>query len=155
MLLDDNMEGLMALAIEMGFAGDAVMVRDCLRKGIGTRRGQPLVLDDVADFPEVTGPRDVPAALATIGHWIAEGRVTPEEAVHMAQALGLPAVDAAGTQPPAEEEDDPLQEIERKLERLAQQIREDAEKAAEEAARAGDAEAAAMAAAWAELEDAE
>jgi hypothetical protein len=148
LLLDDNMEGLMALAIEMGFAGDAVMVRDCLRKGIGTRRGQPLVLDDVGDFPEVSGPGDVPAATATIGRWIGEGRVTPEEALHLTQALGLPAVDPARAEPAAEEGDDPLEELERRLERMAQTMAEDAEEEAAERAKAGDAEAAAMVAAW-------
>lgn len=148
MLLDDNMEGLMALAIEMGFAGDAVMVRDCLRKGIGTRRGQPLVLDDAGDFPAVTGPGDVPAATAAICRWIGEGRVTPEEALHLTQALGLPAVDPVRAEPVDDEADDPLEELERRLERMAQAIAEDAEAEAAERAKAGDAEAAAMAAAW-------
>jgi hypothetical protein len=138
----------MALAIEMGFAGDAVMVRDCLRKGIGTRRGQPLVLDDVGDFPAVTGPGDVPAATATIARWIGEGRVTPEEGLHLAQALGLPAVDSVRAEPSPEEEEDPLEEMERRLERLAQAMAEDAEEEAAERAKAGDAEAVAMAAAW-------
>jgi hypothetical protein len=153
LLLDDNMEGLMALAIEMGFAGDAVMVRDCLRKGIGTRRGQTLVLDDVGDFPAVTGPGDVPAATVTIGRWIGEGRVTPEEALHLTQALGLPAVDAPRAEPSAEEGDDPLEELERKLARLAQAMEQDETKAAEERAKAGDAEAAAMMAAWARAKE--
>jgi hypothetical protein len=134
LLLDDNMEGLMALAIEMGFAGDAVMVRDCLRKGIGTRRGQPLVLDDVGDFPAVTGPGDVPAATATIGRWIGEGRVTPEEALHLTQALGLPAVDAARAEPsagdPQEEVERMRAEIKRRLDRIAEAMAEGGEAAA-------------------------
>ncbi len=151
MMLDDYAEELMARAIEMGLAGDGVMVRACLAKSLGTRRGQPLVLDDVGDFPEVTGPGDLGAAAAAITRALAEGRATPEEAVQLSGMLHgfRPVFGAAAAEPSAEDRDDPLEEIERRLARLARAQEEDDEAAAAEAAKAGDAEAAAMAAAWA------
>ena len=144
LLLDQSAEELMALAIESARDGDRVMVRDCLRKVIGARRGQPLMLDDVADFPEVTGPGDVNAAAAAITRALAEGRATPEEALHLSEMLhGLRlASAAAAAEPSAEEKDDPLDELERKLERMAARLQEDAEAAAREAQELGDAEVA-------------
>jgi hypothetical protein len=134
LLLDGAMEELMGIAIEASREGDRVTLRNCLNKGIGTRRGQPLVLDDVGEFPAVTGPGDVAAATATIGRWIGEGRVTPEEGLHLAQALGLPAVDTVRAEPPAEtaiaDVERMREEIKHRLDRIAQAMQEGGEAAA-------------------------
>jgi hypothetical protein len=144
----------MARAIEAGLGDDGIMLRDCLKKLIGARRGQPLVLDDAGDFPALSGPEDIKPAIATVSRGLAEGRLTPEEALHLSETLCklAPTFAAARAEPSAEEDakegDRVLAEIEQKLERLARQLAEDAEAAATEGAKAGDAEAAAMAAAW-------
>jgi hypothetical protein len=154
MMLDDYAEELMARAIEMGLAGDGVMVRACLAKSLGTRRGQPLVLDDVGDFPEVTGPGDLSAAAAAITRALAEGRTTPEEAVQLSGMLhGFRPAFAAGAETsagdPQKDVEKMREEIKRRLERIAAVQALEAEEEAAERAKAGDAEAEAMAAGWA------
>lgn len=131
MLLDSQAERLAETAIEMALAGDPVAVRFCLGRLIGTRRGQPLVLDDVRDFPAVSGPGDLGPAIAALTAALAEGRVTPEEALHLSQMLDAlpPLFDAARTVPSPEEaareEERIKDEIKRKLDRLAARLNED------------------------------
>ena len=155
MLLDEHSEELMALAIDMGRAGDGVMVRACLAKSLGTRRGQPLVLDDVADFPEVKGPGDLGAAASAITRALAEGRATPEEAARLSETLhGFRPIFAAATATPSagnpnEDVERMREEMKRRLDRIAAAMASDAAEEAAERAKLGDAEAQAMEAAWA------
>jgi hypothetical protein len=144
MLLDGSAEELMATLIEAGLAGDMVSARFCAGRSLGTRRGQPVMLDDDLGFPEVSGPGDLGAVVAAITRSLAEGRVTPEEALDLSQMIdGFPRVlAAAAAEPLAEEGDDPLEELERRLTRLAARLKEDEAAAAREAQEAGGAEAA-------------
>lgn len=132
MLLDEQAEALAHKAIEMALAGDPVAVRFCLGRLIGSRRGMPLVLDDAADFPSVSGPGDLAAAVAAVTSALAEGRITPEEALDLSQMLdGLPPLfDAARAVPLPEDEaragEEARAELLRRLERFAAGLGEDA-----------------------------
>ena len=136
MLLDSHAELLAETAIEMALAGDPVAVRFCLGRLIGTRRGQPLVLDDAGDFPAVSGPGDLGAAVAAVTAALAEGRITPEEALHLSQMLdGLPQLfDAARTVPSPEDDardgERIKAQIKAKLARMAARLQQDTDAAA-------------------------
>jgi hypothetical protein len=88
----------------MAFAGDAVAVRFCLGRLLGVRRGQPVELDLTA----VAEVRDLPGAIAAVTAALADGRITPDEALALSQMLdGLPRIFAAV--PPPKQEVDPAQ----------------------------------------------
>lgn len=92
-LLDAQAEALMAKAIELALGGDRVTVRFCLGRVLGVRRGQPVELD----MPAVAEPGDLAAAVTAIVAALADGRVTPDEALSLSQMLdGFPRVLAAG-----------------------------------------------------------
>jgi hypothetical protein len=96
-LLDDNAEFIAQEAIELVRARDPVSVRHCLRLILGVRRGQPVELA----LPAIAAPSDLTAAVAAITGALAEGRLTPDEALACSQMLeGLPRILAAGYVPP-------------------------------------------------------
>ena len=104
LLLDAEAERLAHKAIEMAMAGDAVAVRFCLGRLLGVRRGQPVELDLTA----VATPGDLPGAVGAITAAVADGRITPDEALSLSQMLdGFPRVFAAV--PPPKPEVDPAQ----------------------------------------------
>src|SRR6185312_14550202 len=80
-LLDAQAEALMGKAIELALGGDPVAVRFCLGRVLGVRRGQPVELD----MPGVAEPGDLAAAVTAIVAALADGRVTPDEALSLSQ----------------------------------------------------------------------
>jgi hypothetical protein len=103
-LLDRHAEAFAAKAAELALDGDAVMVRFGLARTVGTRRGQPVELDLTA----VAEVRDLPGAVAAVTAAVADGRITPDEALSLSQMLdGFPRVFAAV--PPPKPEVDPAQ----------------------------------------------
>jgi hypothetical protein len=130
-LLDAQAELLAQKAIEMALDGDAVAVRFCLGRILGVRRGQPVELG----MKPVAGLGDLSPAVAAITAAVAEGRITPEEALSLSQMLdGLPRVlSAAGidTEENWEAEAEAArEELARRLSRLA--MERDDEAAAQE-----------------------
>jgi len=96
-LLDEHAEFIVQQAIESVRAGDPVAVRFCLGRILGVRRGQPVELA----LPTVAAPRDLTEAVAAVTGALADGRITPDEALACAQMLGsLPRILAAGYVPP-------------------------------------------------------
>ena len=79
LLLDAEAERLAHKAIEMAMAGDAVAVRFCLGRLLGVRRGQPVELDLTA----VATPGDLAGAIGAITAAVADGRITPDEALSL------------------------------------------------------------------------
>jgi len=113
-LLDGHAEALAEKALELALAGDPVAVRFCLARILGFRRGQPVELF----LPEIAAPGDFPGALtaiaAAITAAVAEGRVTPDEALALSQMLGgfprllppdPPTADPSGADLPGPEND--------------------------------------------------
>jgi hypothetical protein len=67
-------------------------VRFCLGRILCVRRGQPVELDLTA----IAESRDLPGAVAAVTAALAEGRITPDEALSLSQMLdGFPRVFAA------------------------------------------------------------
>jgi hypothetical protein len=96
-LLDEHAESIAQEAIELVRKRDPVTVRYCLGRILGVRRGQPVELD----LPAVAAPSDLTEAVAAITGALAEGRLTPDEALACSQMLGgLPRVFAAIPPPP-------------------------------------------------------
>jgi hypothetical protein len=101
-LLDDAAAPLTRKALEHAYDGDPVAVRFCLGRILGNRRGQPVELD----LPAIAEPADLGAAVGAITEAVAEGNLTPEEAMHLARMLdGFPRILAAIPPPPAAQED--------------------------------------------------
>jgi hypothetical protein len=124
-LLDAEAEFIARQAIELVRAGDPVAVRFCLGRILGVRRGQPIELA----LPEVAAPRDLSGAVAVLTAALAEGRLTPDEALACSQMLdGLPRVLAAArADKPRQwpDGDDPRKTLARKLARLAKSVEEE------------------------------
>jgi hypothetical protein len=117
-LLDAQAPVLAEKAVELALGGDPVSVRFCLGRILGVRRGQPVELD----LKPVGAAGDLSAAVAAVTAAVAEGRITPDEALSLSQMLdGLPRVFAAVPPPPAWETggEDPRERLIAKLDRLA------------------------------------
>jgi len=82
-LLDAEAEALAQKAIELALGGDPVAVRFCLGRVLGARRGQPVALA----LPALAAPGDLAAAVTAIAAGLSEGRLTPDEALSLAQML--------------------------------------------------------------------
>ncbi|WP_374572795.1 hypothetical protein [Phenylobacterium sp.] len=74
-LLDGEAEKLTRKAIDMALAGDVVALKMCIDRLAPARR------DRAVRFraPKISGPADVPAALAAVFKAVAAGEVTPQE----------------------------------------------------------------------------
>jgi hypothetical protein len=121
-LLDGEAERIARKAIELALEGDPVSVRFCLGRVLGVRRGQPVELA----MPAVAGARDLTEAVAAVTGALAEGRITPDEALACAQMLdGLPRILAAVPPPPPNRGDDARKTLARKLARLASSMEEE------------------------------
>jgi hypothetical protein len=115
-LLDAEAERIARTNIDAALAGDAVAARYCLGRILGVRRGQPVELA----MKPVAAPGDLSAAVAAITGAVAEGRVTPDEALALAQMLdGLPRVFAAIPKPEPADAEDPREALIREMDRLA------------------------------------
>ena len=86
-LLDARAEALAAKAIEMGFADDPVMVRFCLGRVLGVRRGQPVELEGALALPEIARPSDLLAAVNRIAAAALQGAITPDEALALSRMV--------------------------------------------------------------------
>jgi hypothetical protein len=133
-LLDAEAERIARTNIDAALAGDAVAARYCLGRILGVRRGQPVELA----MPPVAAAGDLSAAVAAITGAVAEGRVTPDEALALAQMLdGLPRVFAAVPVPPkqpsAAEAGAARHRLIEALDRLAEHSKQQQEEAAEQA----------------------
>ena len=118
-LLDEAAETLTQKALELAFGGDPVAVRFCLARSLGTRRGQPVAID----LPAVAAPGDLGRAVGALTAAVANGNLTPEEALHLSQMLGrVPAVLAAVPPPQQPNEDDVRERLIARLDRLAAAI---------------------------------
>jgi Family of unknown function (DUF5681) len=103
-LLDAQAEALTREALRQAFDGDPVMVRFCLGRSVGLRRGRPVALA----MPTVAGSGDLAAAVAAVTAALADGDLTPAEALAVSRMLdGLPRLlaAAAGAPGPAPELD--------------------------------------------------
>ena len=113
----------MRKAVELGLAGDGVLVRFCLGRALGVPRGRPVELA----MPSIAQPGDLTAAVVAVTAALAEGRLTPDEALACSQMLdGLPRILAAGYVPPEptkEEGDAARMRLIDALDRLAEQAR--------------------------------
>jgi hypothetical protein len=121
-LLDGEAEFIAQQALELVRDRDPVTVRFCLGHILGVRRGQPVVLD----LPAVATPGDLAAAVRAIIAAVADGSITPDEALSLSQMLdGFPrildAASAASTKAAAAAaEEDPREALIRELDRIAE-----------------------------------
>lgn len=86
-LLDGEAEALARKAVELALAGDAVALRLCLERVVGTRRGRPVALYQDLALPPLADARDLAGAIAAIAGAAAAGRLTPDEALALAQMM--------------------------------------------------------------------
>lgn len=82
-LLDEQAELLAQKAIEMALSGDPVAVRFCLGRILGARRGQPVEFP----LPPLVETRDMGAAVGALAAAVAEGNLTPHEALAVSRML--------------------------------------------------------------------
>lgn len=82
-LLDGEAEALAKKAIEMALAGDPVALRLCLDRIVGVRRGRPVALL----LPALGDAENLGEAAASVGTAAAQGDLTPEEGLALAQML--------------------------------------------------------------------
>ena len=85
LLLDGEAEALTRKAIELALAGDAGALRLCLDRIVGVRRGRPVDLPGASDLPPVSDARDLAVAMAAVMEAAAQGAITPDEALALAQ----------------------------------------------------------------------
>jgi hypothetical protein len=147
-MLDAAAPAMTQKAIDIGLGGDGVQLRFNLARTVGTRRGQPVELA----LKPVKAPRDLSAAVRAVTTAVAEGRITPDEALSLSRMLdGLPRVFAAIPKPPVSETngEDYREILIRKLDRLAARMPKEERRARlleelaaldAEPARPGDAE---------------
>lgn len=118
-MADAASPALMETAIGLGRGGDGVSARFVLARTVGTRRGQPVEFD----LPAITAPADLGAAVGAITTAVAEGSLTPEEAMHLSRMLdgfprlltAVPPEDASG--------EDHREALIRELDRIAATLR--------------------------------
>ena len=83
LLLDDEAEALVKKAVELALAGDPAALRLCLDRVLGPRRGRPAPFA----LPPIDSAADLAAALAAVAAAAADGTITAEEALTLAQTL--------------------------------------------------------------------
>jgi len=82
-LLDASFAILTGKAIERAVADDGVTLRFCLARILAPRRTPPVELD----LPPLDTQRDLALAIAAIGKAVAEGEITPAEALDLARMV--------------------------------------------------------------------
>jgi hypothetical protein len=92
LLLEGEAETLVGKAVEMALGGDAATMRLCLDRLIAPRRERvvPFAL------PPIEGAADIAAAMAAIARALAEGTLSPGEALALSQTVDtfIRAIDA-------------------------------------------------------------
>jgi len=83
LLLDGEAEALARKAVDLALAGDPAALRLCLDRVLGPRRGRPVALA----LPPIDSAADLAAALAAVAAAAADGTITAEEALALAQTL--------------------------------------------------------------------
>jgi hypothetical protein len=82
-LLAGEGEALTRKAIELALGGDGVVLRACLDRILPLRRGRPVTFP----LPPLGSAADLPEALNAVLAAVAEGAVTPDEGVSLAQII--------------------------------------------------------------------
>ena len=83
LLLDGEAEALSRKAIELALAGDALALKLCLDRIVAPQRRRAVELD----LPPLRNSADLAGAMAAVGAAVAEGAITPAEAVELAQVI--------------------------------------------------------------------
>jgi hypothetical protein len=83
LLLDGEAEALTRKAIDLALAGDPAALRLCLDRIVGPRRGRPVIFA----LPEIDDAEQLGAAITAIAAAVAQGTLTPEEALSLSQML--------------------------------------------------------------------
>jgi hypothetical protein len=83
LLLDGEAEALTRKAVELALKGDPMALRLCLERIIGTRRGRPIEII----LPPLERNHDIAKAMTAVAAAVAQGAVTPDEALILAQTL--------------------------------------------------------------------
>jgi hypothetical protein len=86
-LLEGEAEALTRKAIALALAGDTTALRLCIERLVPPRKDRPIALD----LPPIASAADVANAVAAVLQAVAEGRVTPSEAMavtSLIEALG-------------------------------------------------------------------
>ena len=83
LLLDDEGEGLVRKAVELGLAGDPSALRLCIERLVAPRRDRVVALA----LPKLESAADLAPLMGSILGAAAEGRLTPAEAQGLAQAV--------------------------------------------------------------------
>jgi Family of unknown function (DUF5681) len=84
-LLDGQAEALTQAAISKALDGDATALRLCLDRIAPPRKGRPVTLE----LPEARDAADLDGAMAALVRAMADGEVTPDEAVTIANLFEI------------------------------------------------------------------
>jgi hypothetical protein len=84
-LLADDAEAIVRKAVEMAKAGEIAALRMCLDRLVPARKDEPVVFD----LPPLDTAADSVAAAARIVAAVADGDLTPSEAVDLAKVIDV------------------------------------------------------------------
>jgi hypothetical protein len=84
-LLDGEGEALTRKAVELALAGDTVALRLCLERILPPRKDRPVAFE----LPAIDTAADTARAAAALARAVAEGEVTPGEAVEIAKVIDI------------------------------------------------------------------
>jgi uncharacterized protein DUF5681 len=95
-LLDGEAEALTRKAVEMALGGDTVALRLCLERLMPPRRDRPVAVP----LPQVASPEDATKAAGAVLAAVAEGSITPSEAVVLTNLIDGQRKAVGGEPPP-------------------------------------------------------
>ena len=84
-LLDGEAEALTRKAVEMALGGDTVALRLCLERLMPPRRDRPVAVP----LPQIASPEDATKAAGAVLAAVAEGSITPSEAVVLTNLIDV------------------------------------------------------------------
>jgi hypothetical protein len=90
-LLEGQAEALTQKAIQLAMAGDVTALRLCVERLVPPRKDRPITLE----LPPIESAADVADAMAAVLRGVAEGRITPSEAIAVTGLIEI----ARGTVP--------------------------------------------------------
>jgi hypothetical protein len=94
-LLDGEAEALTRKAVEMALGGDTVALRLCLERLMPPRKDRPVAVP----LPQIASAEDATKAAAAVLAAVAEGSITPSEAVVLTNLIDVQRK-AIGAEPP-------------------------------------------------------